>query len=487
MNHIFKILTAACLMLTVVLSSCEKQLEIEEDITSLNSELAFTNTDVIEEILNEAYYGLSRADGLKDTWWACLCDNAYTTYSLNLYGDYTLGNLIKGSFDNTMTPPVSFKYAYTCIYYCNFLLEGLPDATADMTETQRNAYIGEAKTLRAWMFYRLMSVFGGVPLVLSSNANEVEDLPRNTEEEIFTQIETDLADAVSLLPATNGGNPYFFRDKYVAKALLARVYLYHEKYALAATAATDVINNGVGYEMVQDPDSTYLRYGNETLFGVGAYYGVQYAAYTFLPGLIMANTRLNGVYDGYRYNSTGATSTPAASSGLVAAFETGDKRKDAFLSYFTIGDFTAYWDYKYKNYYGNYYQVSEDQSEIAPSLRMTEVWLIRAEARARTGDLTGAASDLNHVRVLRGGLGNTTATSQTDLIDAIIHERRIEFWFESDQRWWDLRRTGTIDAAFSATGYKTEWKHANVYFPIPTDVLNGNENLAPQTWVGIFN
>ncbi len=89
---------------------------------------------------------------------------------------------------------------------------------------------------------------------------------------------------------------------------------------------------------------------------------------------------------------------------------------------------------------------------------------------------SGAASDLNVIRN-RAGLANTTATSQTDLINAIIKERRVELFHEGGYRWDDLVRTGTADAVISALPWKINWDSYKTLWPIPLAQVNLNSNL----------
>jgi len=77
-------------------------------------------------------------------------------------------------------------------------------------------------------------------------------------------------------------------------------------------------------------------------------------------------------------------------------------------------------------------------------LRLADVILLYAEALNETGNASGALAQLNTIRT-RAGLSNSAASSQGDIRTAIANERRLELAFEG-QRWFDLVRTGTVDA-----------------------------------------
>jgi hypothetical protein len=110
-------------------------------------------------------------------------------------------------------------------------------------------------------------------------------------------------------------------------------------------------------------------------------------------------------------------------------------------------------------------------------LRLAEQYLIRAEARARQGELIGAKEDLNFIRN-NAGLGNTTAVTATEIVDAVINERRYEFFTETGLRFFDLQRTGKLDAILSSV--KPGWNSTDQYWPVPQSELLINPNLAPQ-------
>jgi starch-binding outer membrane protein, SusD/RagB family len=104
-------------------------------------------------------------------------------------------------------------------------------------------------------------------------------------------------------------------------------------------------------------------------------------------------------------------------------------------------------------------------------LRLAEQYLIRAEANLKLGDLAGAASDINTIRS-RAGLGNTPASTETDLLHAIAQERRIELFTEWGHRWLDLRRYGIVDAVLGPLK-GASWNTTDQLYPIPlTQIQN---------------
>jgi hypothetical protein len=102
-------------------------------------------------------------------------------------------------------------------------------------------------------------------------------------------------------------------------------------------------------------------------------------------------------------------------------------------------------------------------------IRIAELYLIRAEARAKLHRTNEALEDLDAVRD-RAGLAPSGATSEEDILNAISEERRLEFAFEAD-RWYDLRRTNRIE---EATGVTDPDKYL---FPFPTKELQTNDSI----------
>jgi hypothetical protein len=110
-------------------------------------------------------------------------------------------------------------------------------------------------------------------------------------------------------------------------------------------------------------------------------------------------------------------------------------------------------------------------------LRLSEQYLIRAEARARQGDLIGAKDDLNVIRNA-AGLGNTIAVTDIAIIDAVLRERRVELFTEYGHRFFDLKRYGTVNAILSLV--KPGWEVTDSLLPLPETELLVNPNLLPQ-------
>jgi hypothetical protein len=343
-------------------------------------------------------------------------------------------------------------YGSTIVYQANAAIEGLNKSTT-LTTTLKNQLIGECEVIRAISFFNLANLYGAVPLPRTSDYTVNSKLPRLPVDSAFAQAAKDLLDASKRLTATYPSAGRARPNKYTALAYLSKVYLYQGNYAAALSAASQVI--GSGTYALTSLDGVFLSGSTEAIW--------QAVNPTDTPDI---------TYEGNTFAPDPYGDDPefVLTDSLLNAFESGDKRKTSWVnSYPSSTGATIYYPYKYKNNGGSPTTGTEDYMMI----RLAEVYLIRAEAEAQTGDLNGAASDINVIRT-RAGLPATLAKSKTDILAAIMRERRIELFCEWGNRWYDLKRTGTINAVLGKE--KSSWPsdgHAQIY-PIPRDQLGFN-------------
>lgn len=381
---------------------------------------------------------------------------------------------------NSSNPSVesTFKANYAGINRCNQALDILPKLDkADATLRAR--LMGEAKFLRAFMYFTLVKCFGGVPIVdhLPNPASEDDkkmQLTRKSAAEVYAFIESDLNDAIEVLPNKSeySADEVARASKGAAYALLAKVNLYQKNWQ----KVVDNCNLVTGYSIVSDYATMFRLEGEndaESIFeiqGTGSSPIKGISGYSNVQG-----ARGTGGW-GWGFN------TPSQS--LVDAYEEGDVRKDATI----IFRGTTLYDgrvvpatvenerYNYKAYSSAYTDAWETDVNIK-YLRYAEVILMKAEALNELGETTEAIALLNQIRH-RAQLGDTQATSQADVRTAIWKERRVEMAFEHD-RFFDLVRTGQAKAAFAIDG-KTFVEGKHELFPIPDSFLIEAGDLSSQ-------
>lgn len=362
---------------------------------------------------------------------------------------------------------------YATIAFANIVL-GHVD-TPPMSQANRNSYIGQAKFLRALMYFNLVRMFGGVPLVLTEITSEQQAYTynRSTVTAVYAQIEKDLTEAAAVLPASYTGTDVGRATSIAANGLLGKVYMFQNKYTQAeSTLATVVATAG-----------TLIPYAQ--VFGLGndnnrdIIFSVQYLGGGFGEG----NTYARGFVP--QPSATTITqfvtgnSNNVGTSNLYNAFEAGDIRRDVSIGVFVSGSITYY--YAKKFVYSSVLGVSEGDNDW-PVLRYGDVVLLYAEALNENGKTTEALTQLNLIRT-RAGLAARAGLNQVDARTAIRNERRIELCFEAE-RWFDLVRWNAfipVMTAFKAAGSVNGTignitANLNVY-PIPTREIQLNPNL----------
>lgn len=441
-----------------LLAGCSKMVEIDAPLNELSSELVFTSDNTAKAALS----GLN----------TYLSQSVTQTYGLTMYTSLASDEFeylgASTSYDdvrtNTLLPASSsassfFTDLYASIYRANSILEGLAKYTGT-TAAVRKQIIGETRFARAYCYFNLVNIFGRVPLVLETDVTKTALLPDTSAESLYNQIIADLTVARDSLPGdytASSGNRYN-ANKYAAMALLARVYLYTGNYALAASTATEIINTTSLYSLI--PSATmgtgvFVKNSGESIL-------------QFMPYLVYT----------YQYTAEGSqfvstTSAFSIRNTYLTAFETGDLRRSKWINDVTISGVANHQAYKYK-YRTNALAVTAGVSEYPVILRLAEQYLIRAEARAHTNDLTGALEDVNVIRN-RAGLISKTTTDQTTLLADIAKERQCEFFCELGHRWYDLKRTSMSTAVIGAI--KTTWNATDTLFPIPQTAIDANPNL----------
>ncbi len=341
-----------------------------------------------------------------------------------------------------------WQSAYIAINRANFVLAALPGAPSDLGPAERARLEGEARFVRALTYFNLVKFFGGVPLILEPTRALGPDVSvaRSTAAQVWAQVEADLNAAVPLLPAARPEARSDRANRWAARGLLARAQLYQGKWQQAHDNASAVIASGVfalqgNYATVFQSEQTSeamleLRY---TVNDPNA------LAFWFYP------------------SSLGGRRGFAPTPSLIDAFGPTDSR--AALA--TSGTAAPY---------GRKYTEIATGGDDVTVLRLAEMYLIRAEARARLGLLELAVADLN---VLRARAGATplvaVGMTQNQVLEAVLRERRLELFYEG-HRFFDLRRfadvpaVGSYLASLGLTGHR-------LLFPLPQREIDANPQL----------
>lgn len=365
---------------------------------------------------------------------------------------------------------------YQGIARANQALKYLPDLEID--ESLKTRLIGETKFLRALFYFRLVKMFGGVPLIKNvpdiQNQDDINAAnTRAAEAEVYSFIMQDLDDAIAGLPAEYSASDLGRATKGAALTLLAKVHMYQENWAEVLDYTNQVM--AMGYDLTEDYADIWKEIGEnnkESIFEIQARgetpnKGVQ--------GYFVSQGARGAGGWGWGFN------TPT--EDLANAYEANDTRRDATIIF--RGE--TLWDdllvpttvsnprYNQKAYVSKTLESFNgddwDSNKNIRILRYAEVLLMNAEAAFNLGG--DAATPLNEVRE-RAGLEDAPVVDQM----AIWNERRLELAFEHD-RYFDLVRQGRAGEVLRAHGKNfVDGKHEK--FPIPQAQIELSKGLLTQ-------
>lgn len=347
---------------------------------------------------------------------------------------------------------VIWSYNYSAIYQCNSIIEQLGQS-GQIPQSMISTLTGEAKFLRAYSYFYLLNTYGHIPLILTTDVNKNASAFQSDSTMVMRQIIEDLRAAQSLLPNNYIGSGKVRANKWAATALLARVLLYQRNWSEANDAATSVINSG--YYSLAPLVNVFLANSSEAILQFWTQYGYITNATSLIP--------------------TSGTPQYSVSSSLLNAFEPGDLRKSTWLKSATVStgtsSVTLYYPYKYHNTSTN-----TSTPEYLMGLRLAEQYLIRAEAKAQlNSNSADALADLNKIRQRAGLLPLSQPLDQSALLNAINNEWRVEFFAEWAHRYFNLKRTGRLNATMS--NYRSTWQPTAVLLPIPQNEITKDINL----------
>lgn len=420
--------------------SCGSKLDLMPH-QSIDETAALATSQDVVVTLNGAYDGASSTNLYGGT-------IQYTGDLLGDDGDVRFG----GSFatldelwrktittNNTQTRD-TWLSAYSTINRVNNVLSAIDKVTS----SEKNTVEGKALFLRGLLYFDLVRLWGkdfndgsntsnlGVPLVTAPTrgVTEEDSKPRATVAEVYAQVISDLTKAVTLLdsePVTG------FASKGAAQAILARVYLQQGNYAAARDAANAVIASGE-YALEGSYLNAFTDASSETIFSI---------VVTEQDG----TNYLNTFYAPATFQGRGDI---RVQSKFLTLFEASDTR-GAFFVRASNNTFSS----KFLDRFGDVLVV-----------RLSEMYLIRAETNQRLGTATGA-TPLNDVNAIRSRSGASLLSVVT--LDAVLEERKKELAFEGQQV-FDAKR---LKRNIGSLAYNSP----TLVLPIPQRETDTNKNL----------
>lgn len=436
-----------------ITSSCDfVKVDLPNDRITANSAFAeeSTATSAVVGLYGRLVaLGNGFSNGRTTVFFGLSADELFTTLTTDQYLQF-YNNTI--SIDNSLAENNFWRSAYEIIYHANLCVEEL-EKSSELSESLKQQLLGEAHFVRAFCYWYLVNIFGDVPLILTSDYEKNRLSERTDITIVKQQILSDLVIAMEKLSPNHLSAGKVRVNYYTVLALLSRYYLYEENWIETERLATQIIESDL-YQYEGDINRIFLREGTESIWQIES---SQDLANTN-EGAIFIPSVLPNIRPSY-----------PITEHLLNDFETGDLRRTSWVNSKTVQGVLYLYPFKYKIRY------NANKTENYVMFRLGEVYLNRAEALAHLNRDEEALADINIIR-LRANLPESTLQNTPDILETIYQERRIELFAEWGHRWFDLKRTGRINAVLGAV--KSNWQPEAVLFPIPLNEILANPRLS---------
>lgn len=453
----------------LALSACQDELEINPE-QSLSTDLIFNSKSTATGAMI-GVYGLAQDLEVFGSMPQVIAD--FQADNVDFIGSFPTLNEIRNYTtlaDNSSTQAI-WRDNYFVILAANSVIANVPNVPDEtFTDEERAQLVAEAKFMRALTNFNLVNLFAhpyqvnngespGIPLVTEPFTGDIALPERSTVNQVHEAIITDLEEALPDLPVEYG-SPELTRGRATqgaASALLSRIHLYRENWQDAADYADDVIGSSV-YDLA--PDYTFFNANTaETVFSI------QNSA------IDNGRTGSGGWSAFYEPAEQGGRGDAPFSADLIAAYE--EEPGDLRFALKEAGTNGRFYTLKFNDAINN--------TDNAPVLRVTEMYLNRAEALAEIGGVNDESIALINELRLRAGLDAWAAadfTSKEDFLDAIANERRKELAFEGHRRMDLLRRGQALRPAGDPDFNESQLGAPKTIMPIPQRERDLNPGLS---------
>lgn len=364
--------------------------------------------------------------------------------------------------DTSAGDQLAYELYYRLIGNANIAIASIDNAAGP--EADKNRLKGEALGLRAFSYFNLVQLYGkryngaakpntqlGVPLVLTPTT---DGLPRATVEEIYTQINADLAQAATLLTSTRSYKSHINLE--VIKGFQARVALTQQNWADAAKFAAEARK---GYSPMS---ATQYQDGFSDISNPEWIWGFDH---------LEDQSEFFGAFHSYmssNFNSTNIRVSPKViNSALYDKIPTTDVRSKMWVKTPTATNSIVPTGGVRAPYLNQKFRLPGTPSTSTmgdiPYMRAAEMYLIEAEAQARLGNNAEASTALFNLITTRDPAYVKSTKTGTDLIDEILFHRRVELWGEGF-RFTDLKR---MNAPLNRNGSTNIQNSVVVLFDMP--------------------
>ncbi|WP_342330922.1 RagB/SusD family nutrient uptake outer membrane protein [Pedobacter sp. FW305-3-2-15-E-R2A2] len=449
--------------LTSLSTSCKKLLDVEPKLIK-TSKQAFSNDRSADSVVVGMYFKLASSYAYSQE---IPLSTGFSSDELKP-GKESFNLLYTDMYKNNINPGDAvtnsfWTESYNLIFISNSIIEGVA-ASSGMSDAGKLKCAAEARFIRAFAYFYLVNFFGDVPLVTSTDYKKSAEFPRESSILVYQQILEDLLMAEASLTDNYPTEGRVRANKWVAKAMLARVYLYLKDWEKAELKSSEIIANTQKYRLGE------MQGTNSSNAVMNIFYANSEEAIFQFWNNIGTSLGYNALTE--YYNSYAVSDDPEY--GLLNAFEPGDKRAFNYVRRATeAGGESRIYKYRLTD-------ESPDYKEFTMVLRLAEQYLIQAEARAMLNQTGAAVEDLNKIRNRAGLSGLSTSMPREEVLTHIEKERRLELCFEWGDRWFNLKRLGHVDQVMNLVKPGL-WTSIAALYPVPrTEILlNGKLKQNP--------
>lgn len=471
------------------LNSCSSILDTPPTSTPSESVYWQSKAD-FESALTACYQGMQ---GETLSWiiptFDCLTDNAYGNQGSSKI--YNADMIQADNIDPSTTGLIEniYKEAYNAIARINIFMEQLNKYQGADIASVRNQMEGEALFLRSYCYYLLYMFYGEVPYIDKPLTLETQNMPKNTLEEVYTKLTTDLQSAINKMDDKTYKEAGGHATQGAAKALKARVLMFHAYGDDGTVAHIDELEEAytllgtiTGYSLDDNYADIFRPANQENSDEI--IFSIKYLA-----------PNSYHIFD----NSYGNYGMLNPVEDLTKEYEEGDNRLNQIIAFNDVyqweggdminltkssnGKRMIKWLRPVLKQSDFWNQTERSEQDIV-ILRWGELLLLRAEAANELGK-PGAADMVKLVRKRAGLEALPDGLNQAQMREAIRHERRVETPFELI-RYYDMRRWKIMDKLNGLvldplyTNIIPAWSKKHEYLPLPQGQIDFSNGVLVQ-------
>ena len=473
-KYILSALTA--LALAGSLSSCKDYLDTNI-YNGIDLETGLVNANNVAIALNGAYYQFQRSQFAGN--YAVSIGDVVSDISYWNGNTGHWNNMYEFSYNDTDTYLNNiWTYGYKVADNSARVIKAVDEISGEASESEKEELSlakAEALALRAFANYYLVNVFAhqvkvngtdfsskpGIVLI-NEPIEALTDVSRSTVGETYASIVSDLTAAIALFNQVGDRGQKIYMGKAAAEGLLARVYLYMENWAQAASLAQDALEDAGDPALAYTPDAFMGLYANSASNSESIFHDA-----------INATTNWSANSCGTLWSTYNFSPSPY----LLSLFAEGDVR----TSVMEMGAESTPSVPQYNAGKFHHYESNNPAYQTCYLVNAPEMYLIIAEANAKQGNDAAAKEAL--LVVAKRNPAITSVDDITGDVMQFIKDERARELFQEGHRLWDLRRWGdkVNVSAYAAPAINYSYKNYDIselVFPIPVDEINAGFGVA---------